>query len=108
MLIKITFSLGNATLLIPDADSGSNTRRINKHGTLKTPKTIGPNRNFLSHLGTSCVSSYMAYAISTWLRVLTWSRTLISTTRDGPLYQWLHGLTVYSKEDALASPRSTK
>ena len=109
MLIQITFSLGNATCLIPEADSGSNTRRIDKHGTLKTPRpNIGPNENFLSHLGTSCVSSYVAYAISTWLGVLTWSRTWISTTRDGPLYQWLHGLTDYSKEDALASPRSTK
>ena len=25
--------------------------------------TIGPSKNFLSHIGTPCVSSYMAYAI---------------------------------------------
>ena len=43
--------------------------------------TIGPSKNFLSHIGTHCVSFYMAYAIlelvPTWLRVLTWSGTNI-------------------------------
>ena len=43
--------------------------------------TIGPSKNFLSHIGTPCVSSYMAYAIwelvPTWLKVLTWSGTEI-------------------------------
>ena len=40
-----------------------------------------PSKNFLSHIGTPYVSSYMAYAISelelvpTWLKVLTWSGT---------------------------------
>ena len=43
--------------------------------------TIGPSKNFLSHIGTRCVSSYMAYAIQelvpTWLKVLTWSGTAV-------------------------------
>ena len=42
--------------------------------------TIGPSKHFLSHIGTRCVSSYMAYAIwelvPTWLKVLTWSGTV--------------------------------
>ena len=41
--------------------------------------TIGPSKNFLSHIGTPYVSSYMAYDIwelvRTWLKVLTWSGT---------------------------------
>ena len=36
-------------------------------------------KNFLSDIGTPCVSSYMVYAIwelvPTWLKVLTWSGT---------------------------------
>ena len=43
--------------------------------------TIGPSKNFLSHIGTPYISSCMAYAIwelvPTWLKVLTWSGTQV-------------------------------
>ena len=46
--------------------------------------TTGPSRNFLSHTGTPCVSSCMAYAIQelvpTWLRVL--SRSGMATSHS--------------------------
>ena len=41
--------------------------------------TVGPSKNFLSHIETPCVSSNMAHAkkelVPTWLKVLTWSGT---------------------------------
>ena len=58
----------NVTSLIPEANSDSNTctrRKINMN--VKTAPTlqltIGSSKNFLSHIGTRCVSSYMAYAM---------------------------------------------
>ena len=77
----------NVTSLIPEANSDSNTctrRKINMQHENCTDcqLAIGPSNNFLSHIGTRCVSSYMAYAIlqlvPTWLKVLTWSGTYIS------------------------------
>ena len=54
---------------------------------------IGPSKNFLSHIGNPCVSSYIAHTIQepvpTLLRVLTWSETSIQLKgtlvgRSGP------------------------
>ena len=56
----------NVTSLMPETNSDLNTctkRKINVKTAPTIQLTIGPSENFLSHIGTHCVGSHMAYAI---------------------------------------------
>ena len=66
----------NVTSLIPEANSDLNTRTRRKINTnvktaLTIQLTIGPSKNFLSHIGTRCVSSYLAQS-----SYLIWNRNI--------------------------------